>query len=579
MPGMGRNNVSVTNPIIVSLFRHNLLGTAIYWIVGLGLVLLLGAVLTNRVGTFNLSREGLSEIRARTYLRIAFGCIWVFDGILQFQASMPLGLANEVVKPTVAGAPFWLRPLQLHAIQMWNAHPVSLATGTAWIQIGIGLALIVSNAGVGRLAAIVASGWAALIWLIGNGAGGAFAHGASILFGWPGATLFYCVAAVWIALPPGFFATHFSRFALRFVALILAIAIVLQVLPSAGFWHGGNANAMTKMTRSMTEIAQPHALSWIVLHIGTLAGTLGGGFNVFVILWLAVCAGGLWYASTHSSNWPVSVLVVGCVFFWITGEDIAIFGGVGTDINSLIPLAVLVWCARPALRATAPVKRRLSAALRSSSGAVAASFAAAMVLFSVASMGVASVSAAEPSLYEAQNGQASAADTPASTFTLTDQFDHSYTLGEHHGRYTLLTFLDPVCWTDCPLLAAQLKAVRADLGTNAKIDVVAVAANPDHQTLANVRHFIAIHDLSDVKNFYFVTGPTAATRKVWESYGIYVTNVPGSVMSVHYDDMFIINPKGDIRWIIPEQDPIDEVADQESTESELLMLLHDSGLS
>jgi cytochrome oxidase Cu insertion factor (SCO1/SenC/PrrC family) len=202
-----------------------------------------------------------------------------------------------------------------------------------------------------------------------------------------------------------------------------------------------------------------------------------------------------------------------------------------------------------------------------------------MVLFSVASMGVASVSAAEPSLYEAQNGQASAADTPASTFTLTDQFDHSYTLGEHHGRYTLLTFLDPVCWTDCPLLAAQLKAVRADLGTNAKIDVVAVAANPDHQTLANVRHFIAIHDLSDVKNFYFVTGPTAATRKVWESYGIYVTNVPGSVMSVHYDDMFIINPKGDIRWIIPEQDPIDEVADQESTESELLMLLHDSGLS
>jgi cytochrome oxidase Cu insertion factor (SCO1/SenC/PrrC family) len=574
---MGHSNVTVGNPLIVSLFRHDLLGTAIYWIVGLGLVLLLGAVLTKRVGTFNLSREGLSEPRSRTYLRFAFGCIWLFDGILQFQPAMPLGLANEVVKPTVAGAPSWLRPFQMHAIHLWNAHPVALATGTAWIQIGIGLALLVANGSFGRMAAVVAAGWSGLIWLIGNGAGGAFAPAASILFGWPGATLFYFIAAVWIALPPGYFAKYFSKFVLRAVALILAIAIVLQALPSAGFWHGGNSNAMTAMTRTMTGTAQPHALSWIVLHVGTLAGTLGGGFNVIVILWLAVCAAGLWYASTHSVNWPITVLIVGCVFFWITGEDLAIFGGVGTDINSLIPMAVLAWCSRPALRVISPMSRRLPEELRSSSGAVAASFAAGMVLFSVVSMGVASVSAAEPSLYFAQNGQASAANSPAAGFTLTDQFDRMYTLGEHHGRYTLLAFLDPVCWTDCPLLAAQLKAVRSDLGPGAKIDMVAVAANPDHQTLANVRHFIVIHDMSDVNNFYFVTGPTAATRKVWNAYGISVTNVPGDAMSIHSDYMFVISPKGYVRWVIPD-DPLSGVAGQESTESELLTLLHDSGL-
>jgi cytochrome oxidase Cu insertion factor (SCO1/SenC/PrrC family) len=575
---MGGSKVSVANTIIISLFRHDLFGTAIYWIVGLGLVVLFGAVLTKRVSTFNLSPEGLSEPRSRTYLRLAFGCIWLFDGILQFQPSMPLGLANNVVKPTVAGAPGWLRPFQTHAIHLWNAHPVALATGTAWIQIGIGLSLLVANGSFGRMAAVVAAGWSGLIWLIGNGAGGAFARGASILFGWPGATLFYFIAAVWIALPPGYFAKHFSQFVLRVVALLLGIAIVLQALPSADFWHGGNTNAMTAMSRSMTKTAQPHALSWIVLHVGTLAGTLGGGFNVIVILWLAACAGGLWYASTHSVNWPFTVLIVGCVFFWITGEDVAIFGGVGTDINSLIPMAVLAWCARPALRAISPLPRRLPAELRSSSGAVAASFAAGMVLFSVVSMGVASVSAAEPSLYLAQNGQASAANSPAAKFTLTDQFGHSYSLGEHRGRYTVLAFLDPVCWTDCPLLAAQLKAVRADLGPTAKIDMVAVAANPDHQTLANVRHFIALHDMSDVNNFYFVTGPTAATKKVWADYGISVTNVPGSEMSIHSDYMFIISPKGDVRWIIPD-DPLAGVAGQESTESELLTLLHDSGLS
>jgi len=577
MPGMGRDNVTLTNQLVVSLFRHSVYVTSVYWIIGSALVLLLGATLLGRLNRFNVSRAGLAEPRARTYLRIVFGCIWLFDGILQFQPSMPLGLANDVVQPTVSGAPTWLRPLMYHAIHLWNAHPIALATGTAWIQVGIGLGLIVSNADVGRFIASAAAGWAALIWLIGNGAGGAFAPGNSILFGWPGATLFYFTAMVWIALPPGFFARHFSTFTLRFVAVLLLVAAVLQCLPSAGFWRGGNANALTAMTKEMTSTAQPHALAWIVNHGGDLAGTLGGGFNVVVLLWLVVCAGGLWYAGTHRVNWPVYVLGVGCVVFWIIGEDVAIFGGVGTDINSLIPMAVLAWCAKPSLRTSPPLPRRLPEELRSSSGAVIASFAASMVAFSIISMGLASVASAETTLYVAQNGPAASVSSKAPVFTLTDQFDRPYTLGEHRGRYTLLTFLDPVCWTDCPLLAAQLKQVRDDLGASAPIDVVVVAANPDHQTLANVRHFIAIHSMADVRNFYFVSGPVAKTKPVWRSYGITVEDVPGDAMSIHSDYMFIINPTGRLKWIIPDS-PLSGIAGQESAESEVLHLLAQAGL-
>src|SRR6202453_1137537 len=279
MPGMGQNNVSLTSPIVVSIFRHHLYVTSIYWIIGIALVLLLGATFMRRLNTFNVSKAGLSEPRSRTILRIGFGIVWVIDGILQFKPSMPLGLGNDVVRPAVAGAPSWLHPLMLHAITLWNAHPIDLATGTAWIQVGIGLALISSNATIGRYAAVVAAGWAALVWIVGEGLGGAFASGSSILFGWPGATLFYCAAAVWIALPPGYFADHYSRWTLRFIAIVLLVAAVLQCLPSAEFWHGGNNNALTVMTRSMTGTAQPHALSWIVRHGGDLAGTLGGGFN------------------------------------------------------------------------------------------------------------------------------------------------------------------------------------------------------------------------------------------------------------------------------------------------------------
>ena len=143
---------------------------------------------------------------------------------------------------------------------LWNAHPLALATGTAWIQVGIGLALIVSNGALGRLAAGVTVGWALLIWLVGNGAGGAFASGASILFGWPGATLFYAFAGVVDRRAAGLLRERYSRVTLRCSAVLLVVGGFWQSLPSDGFWHGGNSNALTAMTRTMTETAQPHAL-------------------------------------------------------------------------------------------------------------------------------------------------------------------------------------------------------------------------------------------------------------------------------------------------------------------------------
>jgi len=122
----------------------------------------------------------------------------------------------------------------------------------------------------GRIAGL----WAALIWLIGNGAGGIFVHGATILFGWPGATLFYAIAGFWLFVKPATFREQFSRVTLRFVSVVLAVAVLFQCLPSAGFWHGGNANAMTQMTTYMTSIAQPHWLAWSLRHVGDLSALM-----------------------------------------------------------------------------------------------------------------------------------------------------------------------------------------------------------------------------------------------------------------------------------------------------------------
>jgi len=119
---------------------------------------------------------------------------------------------------------------------------------------------------------------------------------------------------------------------------------------------------------------------------------------------------------------------------------VAIFGGVGTDIKLIDPLGGL-----GVVRATgSPWDCALDETIASGTsfkfGGCCRKFRSRHGVVFRGLDGVASVSAAEPSLYLAQNGQASAADSPAASFTLTDQFDRSYTLDEHHGRYTLLAF-------------------------------------------------------------------------------------------------------------------------------------------
>lgn len=581
MPGMGANPLSDVNSLVTAAFQHQVFVTSLLWIIAIAFLVMVYSVASRRVLSFNLSAPGLAEARARTYLRLGFGALWVFDGILQFQVAMPLGLANSVVAPATAGTPGWLQHLMTYGITMWNSHSLTLASATAWIQVGIGLLLLASNGSAGRVAAAISVGWGSMVWLVGNGAGGIFQSSSSILFGWPGAPLFYVIAGVFLALSPKNFPERFSRVTLRLISVVLGIGLVLQILPSRGFWHGGDANALTTMTTSMVTTAQPHWLAYIVSKFGALAGTMGGGFNLLIIFWLAITAVGLWMAPHRHWRWPVRSLVAGAVILWVGAQDLAIFGGMATDVNTMIPLALLTACASPGVAQRLPLARRLPRELRSSSGAVVASFAAGMLAFSVGSMGWASVASAENTLYLAQNGTASAVNTQAPGFTATDQSGATYHLGEHAGHYTLLTFLDPVCWTDCPLLAGQLKSVGATFGSSAPLDLVAVAANPRHETMANVRHFVAQHHLGGVKNLHFVTGALSKLAAIWNAYGIQVTSTASSVMSVHSDLMFIISPEGRIRWIIPD-DPIFQkfltASGQSSAESELITLLHRAGL-
>ena len=96
-------------------------------------------------------------------------------------------------------------------------------------------------------------------------------------------------------------------------------------------------------------------------------------------------------------------------------------------------------------------------------------------------------SSADPILAEAIAGSTAPLNFPAKAFQLTDQHGRTVSLASLHGKVVLLTFLDPVCTSDCPLIAQEFRAAGQLLGaSDRKVELVAVVANPVYHQVAGL---------------------------------------------------------------------------------------------
>jgi len=57
------------------------------------------------------SSASRAEPRARKFLRVAFGVLWIVDGLLQAQPKMPGGFVGDILEPGVASGPVWFGDL------------------------------------------------------------------------------------------------------------------------------------------------------------------------------------------------------------------------------------------------------------------------------------------------------------------------------------------------------------------------------------------------------------------------------------------------------------------------------------
>jgi len=580
---------SPSDPTIVAAFHSALLHQGLIAAAILALLWLAWGASRNWVGADDNSKKkegpetaapgisGLSEPTARQWLRVSFGVLWLFDGILQVQPQMAIGLPSQVIAPSAQSSQGWVRGIVNWGATGWSFHPVQAAAAAVWIQVGIGLWLLVAARGRwSRLAGVASVAWGLLVWVFGESFGGIFAPGLSWLTGAPGAVLLYAAAGVLLALPASAWRTRRPGQALLgLLGLFFLGMAALQAWPGNGFWQGGSGAALAGMPAKMAQTSQPKFLSALLTHFGSFAASNAFAVNMVVVVVLVVLGAACLVGAVRGPSRLVRAVVIAgavcCLAVWVLFQDFGFLGGLGTDPNSMVPTVLLLAAGyraltpapipaaepapEPALESesapesesaqpAAPAWRTVLAATSFSS--VTALGALAIIVLGAAPMASASLNrTADPILAEALAGYSPPLQEQAPEFQLTDQNGRTVTLASLRGKVVLLTFLDPVCTSDCTIMGREfLQAGQLLAGESKHVELVGVVVNPVYYSREVVDAFDQQEGLTALPNWEYLTATPARLAQVWKAYGITGQVLPAGSMIAHNDMAFVIDQKG-----------------------------------
>lgn len=553
MTGMGGTTPKLNNPVVVAHFNQSLWRQMIViTLLGFAIALIV-TYLTKRAATAQGPEP--YEPPVRRILRIGFGCLWIIAGLLQLQPEMPIGLPTQVVAPTIASAPGWLQHVVTIGTDAWLRHPIIAATGTVWLQLGLGLWLVAAKDGWwSRVAGWMSAGWALAIWVLGNGLGGLFVPPVSWMFGAPGATIYYVLAGVAIGVPVAWLERrNVASVAARATGVFLLFFALLQAWPGRGFWHGqshGQTGQLSAMASTMSEANQPGILVSVQHWFSTVTLSASWLVNAIVVLGLGFTGFVFLLKRRRLFGPAVVVYVVLALADWILVQDLAIFGGVGTDVNSMIPSAIVVVAVWRFLVTTdegAPEPVAIPADAISPTWrarTIASSVFAVMTAIGgvlMVAVGVLPGASAEAAI--AAGSTVSPLGGTAPGFTLTNQDGHQVSLSSLRGKTVVLSFIDPVCTGDCPIEAQEMRAASDKLG-NARVAFIAVNVNPLYRSVPALVAFNEAEGLTNWPAWNYLTGTPAQLERVWNDYGVAVEVTKGGSMVSHAEPIYIIDPTG-----------------------------------
>jgi len=515
------------------------------------LIVLLCVALVAIVVALVLRRRGWTATTAtpeppgRRVLRTGLGVLWIVDGLLQAQPAMPASFVQTSLAPALESAPDWLYSVIDPFGRLWLQHPVAADAVTVWIQVGLGVALIVGGAGRVARAVVVASAlWAGFVWVVGAVLGGMTDPTASWLDGAPGAALLYVAASLVLLLPTTSWDTGRAQSWLRrAVGATVLLGAVLQALPRSGYW------SPTGLFNHFSEVAVsglPRAAAGPIQALATALPPHAALANATLVAVLAGVGVGL-LVDVFPRRMIVTATVLSFLGWWL-GQGFGIFGGTATDPNSGV-VAILMLVAswpRPAL-AAAPVQEQVTAPAGAGLGrlaGVALGIGCLLVLPVVAGVGLLGPQTAQAAVGDS-GGVTQTSPAPAPDFALVDQDGRALRMVDLRGRLTLVVFLDPVCADSCPLIANQLATAVRSLGADAgSVSVLAVDVNPVFNSVADTRTFTVEHGLDTWSGWHFVTGTSTEVAALLAAYGEGIS-VPNVGMIGHPQTIYLFSRQGE----------------------------------
>lgn len=550
------------NPVILHFFYADLFTEAGFALLVLLVVLLAGW--TQRIQRQRAADPAVFESTAphqppsvlgRSVLRIGLGALWILDGLLQAQPAMTNAFLSNVISPLVSGQPSWEASLLRFGIAVWSRHPIGYDLLSVWLQIGLGFAILAGkDRWWGRLGLWLSILWSAAIWAFGEGLGGLAAGSATWLAGSPGSAVFYGVGAGLLLLPVRAWTEGFvRRYAQRGLGVLWLVLAAFQAWPPAGYW---TPEGLAGGVLSMAQMGQPPVFS---APLFAFAGLL----QAHPVLWngafVLIMAGlGAAWLFTPRSRWiaPATLAWIGAI--WWLGQDFGVLGGTGTDPNSGPPLALLVVVMMLSPRGQTGTSQSADSSGKPRKKPRGRTISMSIMVGLAVIAGGVGLYRLHQSNAESQSQQAALLDgglTPignraAPGFTLVNQDGRRVSMADFRGKAVVLTFLDPVCYDTCPVIANELAQADKILGARAsQVELVAVCANPVFHSVRDIQAFDQEHGLTGVSNWQYLTSPSlGALKRVWSEYFVYV-KAPKVGMVDHTQVIYFISPSGEEMWL------------------------------
>ncbi len=316
-----------------------------YFYVMNAVMLLLVMILGGTVVTAKTQRRPFhpwaQSPRSRKILIIGLGLLWILDGLLQAQPLMATQFVHELLVPLLHGQPGMVATMMRIGMHVWRIHPLAWDLVAIWTQILLGfLILFGEDAEWRRIGLWVSIVWGFIVWVGGEGLG-SLLSGGSWFVGSPGSVLLYVLAAATLLLPRTYWSSPLLKEILRkTIAGLWFLFALLQAWPGSGWW---STPKLATDVLAQAQMAQPGFISaplYLLAHLTRLDPLIGNG--VFVALFIVLA--GLWALGRPSRlTW---VITSGITFgLWWCGQDLGVFGGMGTDPNSgaILLLGLMVY--------------------------------------------------------------------------------------------------------------------------------------------------------------------------------------------------------------------------------------------